>query len=385
MPLFTFDHYQLTQLSLNSRSKPNEISPINTVSLVAALGAKEDRLKESFEDLLRLELIAQEGSNYKLALELEPAFLIMHQPKRVWKFYRESLSDIGEDSFCFIGSAGVQMTIGPAFSYNIIKYPYTEKLVDQWFKEEFIKDLEHPKEGLIDQRIYLSKDEMLIMAILQVIYKKRVEREGFLHDSMIDINELLNFKYWDELPESEDEENRKFLKLHLRNGENTLKTLASLRLKGLLVVNKSKIEYSIISKEIFSPSKAIDFIQFVEYGDDPKVATLNVVEKGFVLTRPLVGEDVIVLDILSSNHTTDDLYMFLLTDVTNEATQKDADNMKDTKVCQNCNNEVLYDAKFCKYCGSSLVNKQIMFCNNCGSEINEETVFCASCGARRKK
>src|SRR6056297_1307878 len=153
MPLFTFDHYQLTQLSLASRSNPNEMSPIMKINIAAAAGEDREKMQESLKDLIRLSLIDRVDDKTKLASELEPAFLIIHRPKQVWKFYRESLVDSGEENFCWLAGAGVQITIGPAFLHHIVKYPYTKELVKNWFVNEFMKGLVIPKGGFNRVRI----------------------------------------------------------------------------------------------------------------------------------------------------------------------------------------------------------------------------------------
>ncbi|MFP4457746.1 MAG: hypothetical protein ACLFPS_08810 [Clostridia bacterium] len=169
MPLFTFDHYQLTQLSLASRSTPNEISPIIKINIAAAAGEDREKMQESLDDLVRLGLLEQTNENPRLASELEPAFLIIHRPDQVWKFYREGLIDSGEENFCWLAGAGVQITVGPAFLHHIVKYPYTKELVKEWFVNELMKDIEVPKKGLVKSRIMIEENEILILAMMQVI------------------------------------------------------------------------------------------------------------------------------------------------------------------------------------------------------------------------
>jgi RNA polymerase subunit RPABC4/transcription elongation factor Spt4 len=350
---------------------------------VAVGGASDEKLKESKDDLVRLKLLDDSNDELKLAKELEPAFLIIHQPKKVWKFYRDGLLDVGEDYFCWLAGAAVQITIGPEHAYNIIKYPYTEELALEWFESEFMKDIEVPEEGLIDQQIILGANEMLFLTMMQTIYKKRYEKDGRLENIKIGITELMNFTYWSEMPESIDGDSLEFYKLHVKNGEETLRTLAELKVKGLINIEGAEINYSIIGQEIYSPNRLIEHMYFAEYGEETKIATLNVLRRGYLLTRPYGQESKIVIDILNKDIPREKLFNLLTDEAKIEQLEKKEYKDADSKFCSNCGNEVPIDAKFCKHCGNAFAEEKKVFCKDCGTEIKEDTLFCPNCGTRR--
>lgn len=395
MPLFTFDHYQLTQLSLASRSTPNGMSPIMKINIASAAGEDREKMQESLDDLIRLGLIKKTDGKNLLASELEPAFLIIHRPDEVWKFYREGLIGSGEENFCWLAGAGVQITVGPAFLHHIVKYPYTKELVKEWFINELMKDIDVPKKGLVKSRILLEENEVLILSMMQVIYKHRVSGDKPIKNKKIDINELLNFSYWEDLPLSLREGNFQYLKTHLRNSEMTLKTLAALDLKRLVVVNGKKLQFSVLAQEIFDPGKQLDYIQFTIFEeDDPKIATINVVERGFLVQRPWGDKPTVALDLIPADTTKEELYDLLLSDPTKEKREtKKAKKKKvnkeveseEFKFCPNCGTKLEETAKFCKNCGHKFVeDKGKTFCKSCGEELKADTVFCPNCGTRRK-
>ena len=53
------------------------------------------------------------------------------------------------------------------------------------------------------------------------------------------------------------------------------------------------------------------------------------------------------------------------------------------KVCQSCKKENLNEAKFCRYCGTSL--ETTMFCPSCGSQISVSDIYCEKCGYKLKE
>jgi RNA polymerase subunit RPABC4/transcription elongation factor Spt4 len=391
MPLFTFDHYQLTQLSLASRSNPNELSPIMKINIAAAAGEDREKMQESLDDLIRLSLIEKTDDSTILAKELEPAFLIIHRPEQVWKFYRESLVESGEENFCWLAGAGVQITVGPAYLHHIVKYPYTEEMVRDWFVDEFAKDLSVPQAGFKKVRILLEENEVLILSLMQVIYKHRVSGDSPIENKAIDIRELINFNYWEDLPLSLREGNFQYLKTHLRNSEMTLKSLAGLRLKKLLVINGQKLQFSVLAQEIFDPGKQIDYIQFSIFDENnPKIATINAVNRGYVVQRPWGEKAAVALDLLPADTKPDKLYDILMADPTKEKKEvkkqvaKRKEVKGETKFCPSCGSKLDKDAKFCNNCGFQFVEKEEkIFCKNCGAELKPDTVFCPSCGTRR--
>lgn len=54
--------------------------------------------------------------------------------------------------------------------------------------------------------------------------------------------------------------------------------------------------------------------------------------------------------------------------------------------CQNCGNEVKEDAKFCRECGSEIIQRTEALasnsCSECGNILEENAVFCNNCGQR---
>ena len=53
--------------------------------------------------------------------------------------------------------------------------------------------------------------------------------------------------------------------------------------------------------------------------------------------------------------------------------------------CQNCGEEVVDGAKFCKNCGAEIIVEEASetgtkFCSNCGFEMPKATKFCPECG-----
>lgn len=53
------------------------------------------------------------------------------------------------------------------------------------------------------------------------------------------------------------------------------------------------------------------------------------------------------------------------------------------KVCQSCKKENLNEAKFCRYCGTSL--ETTMSCPSCGSQISVSDIYCEKCGYKLKE
>lgn len=62
-------------------------------------------------------------------------------------------------------------------------------------------------------------------------------------------------------------------------------------------------------------------------------------------------------------------------------------------LCPNCGKELSSDARFCKWCGTSLLNKEItpeepsvmLLCPNCGKELKPAARFCNRCGKKMTK
>lgn len=58
--------------------------------------------------------------------------------------------------------------------------------------------------------------------------------------------------------------------------------------------------------------------------------------------------------------------------------------------CQNCGTELEDGAKFCKNCGSQIIEKQdenkedaeFKICDNCGFKMDEDIKFCPKCGSK---
>lgn len=56
--------------------------------------------------------------------------------------------------------------------------------------------------------------------------------------------------------------------------------------------------------------------------------------------------------------------------------------------CQNCGMEMDDTAKFCKNCGSEIIQEEaveistVNLCPSCGSEINDDIKFCPNCGSK---
>ena len=58
--------------------------------------------------------------------------------------------------------------------------------------------------------------------------------------------------------------------------------------------------------------------------------------------------------------------------------------------CQNCGTELEDGAKFCKNCGSQIIEKQdenkedaeFKICDNCGFKVDEDIKFCPKCGSK---
>ncbi len=393
MPLFTFDHYQLTQLSLASRSDPNEMSPIMKINIAAAAQENREKMQESLEDLIRLSLIDRVEGKTVLAKELEPAFLMIHRPEKVWKFFRESLVDSGEENFCWLAGAGVQITVGPAFLHHVVKYPYTKEMVKDWFVDEFAKDLSVPKTGFNEVRILLEDNEVLILSMMQVLYKHRVAGDKKIEDKKIDIRELINFNNWEDLPLSVREGNFQYLRTHLRNSEMTLKSLAGLKLKNLIDINDQKIQFSLLAQEIFDPGKQVDYIQFSVFDEDnPKIASINVVNRGYAIQRPWGEKSAIALDLLPANTSKEKLYNMLMTEPMDDkrkekkkTTRKKKEVKSESKFCPSCGNKLDIDAKFCNNCGYKFIKEEKkVFCKSCGAELTPDTVFCPNCGTRRE-
>lgn len=59
-------------------------------------------------------------------------------------------------------------------------------------------------------------------------------------------------------------------------------------------------------------------------------------------------------------------------------------------ICQNCGTELEDGAKFCKNCGSQIIEKQdenkedtkFKICDNCGFKMDEDIKFCPKCGSK---
>ena len=50
--------------------------------------------------------------------------------------------------------------------------------------------------------------------------------------------------------------------------------------------------------------------------------------------------------------------------------------------CGQCGKENKAGAKFCKFCGSSLIEEKVRFCTECGNKIKPGKKFCSACGAK---
>ncbi len=119
------------------------------------------------------------------------------------------------------------------------------------------------------------------------------------------------------------EGNFQYLKTHLKNSEMTLKSLAGLELKKLIVVRGQKIQFSILAQELFDPGKQVDYIQFSIFEEEnPKVATISVVERGYLIQRPWGDKTSIALDLLPADTTKEELYNLLMADPRKEVKKK---------------------------------------------------------------
>ena len=49
--------------------------------------------------------------------------------------------------------------------------------------------------------------------------------------------------------------------------------------------------------------------------------------------------------------------------------------------CQNCGAELEEGVKFCRECGSKVIENKKRFCRECGTELPEGVKFCPECGA----
>lgn len=51
-------------------------------------------------------------------------------------------------------------------------------------------------------------------------------------------------------------------------------------------------------------------------------------------------------------------------------------------ICSNCGKENRLDAKFCKFCGNSMIQEIPIFCTDCGNKIKPGKKFCSACGKK---
>ena len=74
--------------------------------------------------------------------------------------------------------------------------------------------------------------------------------------------------------------------------------------------------------------------------------------------------------------------------IQNTSKQEEADVL-----CPNCGKKLNSDARFCRWCGKSLSNKEIcpkipsemLSCPNCGKELKPTAIFCNRCGHKITK
>ena len=55
---------------------------------------------------------------------------------------------------------------------------------------------------------------------------------------------------------------------------------------------------------------------------------------------------------------------------------------EDEEICNNCGKKNKAGAKFCKFCGTSLIKEEAHFCTECGNKIKPGKKFCSACGAK---
>lgn len=61
--------------------------------------------------------------------------------------------------------------------------------------------------------------------------------------------------------------------------------------------------------------------------------------------------------------------------------------LKGSRLCQSCGEEIMMDAVYCSYCGEKqdpLEEKIQNTCKNCGWVMESEDLFCSNCGAKKE-
>ncbi len=393
MPLFSFDHFQLSQLSMAARTAPSEQSPIFEVHMATLAGLEDGKItKESSDDLIRLGLLKHEQGALTLAPELEPVFFILHHPEKVWRFYRQSQIDEGETFFCWRSGAAVRLTIGPSYAHFYVLYPYTEELSSNWFTTEFTSGIEMVDPSLKSKKLFLDANEMLIVTMLQALYKQKVDQNKQLtgKDLWIDITELTDFTAWDQFPEGvKDSVGTDDLGYFVKYSGVIARTIAALKVKGVLNIRDTKVSFSKLARQIFDPGRINDLIQVTTHSTKRStLATLYVLENGYLLQSPVEGQALIKLSILPNDMPKKQLLNNLLSRREAKPTVKrPITKQKAQNTCPNCHKEVPEGARFCRSCGAQLGANTVtkpQFCRKCGGKLKANAAFCPSCGEKLK-
>ncbi|GEM_PF-4115628 len=410
MPIFSFDHFQLHQLTMVASSTPQEHSPLLVSSMAAIADVDDPSIADaSLEELQKVGLIIRYDDKLQLAPELEPLFYVLSNPDRVWRFYRQARVDEGEVYFCWKQGVAVQMVILPAYSAYQLVYPHDINLAENWFTNEFMADLVPKASRFEPFKVFVDHTEMLLISIMQLLYAQKSEKYGALGDEQlwIPITDVMQFDAWDRLPSPiTDMVSAQDLSFYFGRSGALAEVVTSLAVKELIDITEDSIGFSAMSLKMFNPGAILDFAQVFDYGNggDSTVRNMMVLEDGYLLQQPSKKGDRVRIEYMPGNIPISELFRKLIrvkyvkvkqsvqkTKTAAAATMKKAKPSKkrsrtvanEKRFCRNCGAQIEAGAAFCRNCGEVLeaaVKPTKRFCRKCGYELREGTVFCPKCG-----
>ena len=407
MPIFSFDHFQLHQLTVVASSIPQENSPLLLSSLAALADITDPSIADaSLAELQEVGLIKRFNNQLHLAPELEPLFYVLSNPDRVWRFYRQARVDEGEVYFCWKQGVAVQMVVLPAYSAYQLIYPHDLNLAENWFTHEFMADLV-PKASRFDPlKVFVDHTEMLLISIMQLLYAQKAKQYGALKDEQlwIPINAVMQFDGWERLPSPITEMvSEQDLSFYFGRSGALAEVVASLAVKDLIDITEDSISFSAMSLKMFNPGAILDFAQVFDYGNDgdSTVRNMMVLEDGYLLQQPSKKGNRVCIEYMPGNIPISELFRKLIrvkyvkvkppaqetktaaAAATKKAKPSKKGSQTEKRFCHNCGAQIKNGAAFCRNCGQSLemvVQPKKRFCRNCGYELREGTVFCPKCG-----
>ncbi len=226
--------------------------------------------------------------------ELAVVFSILNDPEEVLHLRAFARPETPRYILCARKGRWIVVACGRDDSFFAVTYLYSLKDCARWFSFDLLGREEFAGPYFPEQEICLTSFELALLAVLQGIYKGRVEQKGSpLEEAELQVawEALLSPESWVNaqrvLPYELDA--GKFAGL-FRDRDAVRAAAESLAQKQILETGAGGAAFTLLARTIFDPGKVMNMFICTKPGLVNRYKTLQVYREGWLILRPLYQE-----------------------------------------------------------------------------------------------